>query len=84
EALKRVPKMKLEIYGSTDLVGNEYNNKNLYEKRVHTVLQYFLEKGFQENRFIIKPYTNLPEPKISDLNFGNVEKRKVQFVLSDF
>ncbi|MBC7388895.1 MAG: OmpA family protein [Opitutaceae bacterium] len=84
EALKRVPNMKLEIHGSTDLVGNEYNNKNLYEKRVHTVLHYFLDKGFQEDRFIIKPYTSLPDPKLSDLNSGNVEKRKVHFVLTAF
>lgn len=83
-ALKRMPKMKLELHGYTDKVGNEYNNKLLYEKRVHTVLHYFTEKGFGPDRFVIVPFHPAASEKLTDLSMGDVEQRKVQLVLAEY
>lgn len=78
------PKIKLEIHGFTDKVGNEHNNKHLYETRVHTVMHYLMEKGLAADRFVIKPYQPDTTPKGTDLAAGDAEMRKVQFVLSQF
>lgn len=78
-ALRRFPKLKLELVGYTDVVGEEYNNKKLHEKRVHTILNYFAEKGLAESRFIVAPYKESTTPKIEDLSQGNAENRKVEF-----
>lgn len=83
-ALKRVPKMTLELQGSTDVVGNEYNNKVLYETRQHTVLQYFTENGIAPERFKLSPFKASDAPKATDMNQGNGENRKVQFILTAF
>jgi outer membrane protein OmpA-like peptidoglycan-associated protein len=83
-ALNRVPKLKLEIHGSTDKVGSEYNNKDLYEKRVNTVLNYFLDKGFTKDRFVVKSFQPVEDPKLPNLTMGNGEMRKVKFVLSEY
>ncbi len=84
DALKQMPKLKLEIHGSTDKVGSEYNNKELYEKRVNTVLHYFIEKGFTQDRFVVKPFAPVEDPKLPNLSMGNGEMRKVKFVLAAY
>ena len=83
-ALKRVPKMTIELQGSVDLVGNEYNNKVLYETRQHTVMQYFIENGVAPERMKLTTFKATDTPKISDMNQGNGENRKVQFILTAF
>jgi outer membrane protein OmpA-like peptidoglycan-associated protein len=83
-ALKRVPKLTLELQGSTDVVGNEYNNKILYETRQHTVLQYFIENGIAPERLKLSPFIASESPKLPDLSQGDGEKRKVQFAVTTF
>jgi outer membrane protein OmpA-like peptidoglycan-associated protein/tetratricopeptide (TPR) repeat protein len=84
EALRRVPKMSIEILPCTDKVGTEYNNKALYEKRAQTVLDYFLEQGVDPSRLKVAPYKPSSTPKVDDLNQGDVENRKVEFVLASY
>ena len=84
QALKRVPKLKLEIVGSTDLVGDEYNNKHLYEIRVNAVLNHLIEEGIAKERLTIRQFKASDTPKNPDLNGGDSDKRKVMFVLTAF
>ncbi len=82
--LKGMPKMKVKVSASVDQVGSEYNNKALYEKRVHTAINYLLEKGISADRLVVVPFQPVTSQKVDDLTAGNLERRKVQFVLAEF
>lgn len=84
EALKRIPNMKLQIHGFPEKAMPMAKSKALYDKRVNTVLQYFVAQGFSAERFVVKPYQDAPQPTLHDMTAANTERRKVKFVLLDY
>ena len=83
-AMKRIPKMKLSIHGFNDKVGKELNNKNLYEKRVKTVLNYFLAQGLEQDRFTVIPFKPTSIKSAQEMANGLDDKRKVKFALLEY
>ena len=82
--MKRIPKMKLSIHGFNDKVGKELNNKVLYEKRVKTVLNYFLARGFEQNRFTVIPFKAANAKSAQDIAKSVADKRMVKFALIEY
>ncbi|MBC7389029.1 MAG: OmpA family protein [Opitutaceae bacterium] len=74
-AMKRIPNMRLSIHGYNDRIGKELNNKTLYETRVRTVLNYFVEQGFEPSRFTVIPF------KGTASRSNKEDKRMVKFAL---
>lgn len=83
-ALKRIPNLKLELVAYTDGVGSEFKNKTLYDERIHTVCNYLKEKGIALDKLTMRAYDPSSYKKIQAVKKGNIEKRKVEFVLTSF
>jgi outer membrane protein OmpA-like peptidoglycan-associated protein len=54
--LKKSPKTVLEIYGHTDMVGNEQTQVTLSDKRAIEVKNYFIKNGIDQNRLAVKGF----------------------------
>lgn len=48
--LEKIPEVKLEVQGHTDIVGTEDYNQKLSEDRAHSVTDYFQSKGIAADR----------------------------------
>lgn len=56
EALSFNPKMKVEIAGHTDNVGDSQANLNLSQRRADTLVEWLVKKGADSSRLIAKGY----------------------------
>ncbi|MBP3763813.1 MAG: PD40 domain-containing protein [Bacteroidales bacterium] len=56
EALKRHPRLRLEVGGHTDAVGKEEDNMVLSERRAKAVYDYLVERGVAAERLTYKGY----------------------------
>ena len=56
EALKRHPRLKLEVGGHTDAVGKDEDNLLLSERRAKAVYDYLVERGVAAERLTYKGY----------------------------
>ncbi|MCS7003951.1 MAG: OmpA family protein [Cytophagales bacterium] len=56
KALSENPKMKVEIGGHTDDIGNDKANLKLSQERANAVKQYLIDKGIHAERLIAKGY----------------------------
>ena len=83
ELLKNDPKFKLKILPSVDMVGNEYNNKKLYNQRGRTVTNYLTEKGLVKERILTEEYVPSQAPKVADMAKADIKKRRVEFLLTE-
>jgi outer membrane protein OmpA-like peptidoglycan-associated protein len=83
EYLKLNPKMKIEIQGHTDNVGNEADNKLLSEKRADNVKKYLEAKGIAVGRISAKGYGS--SKPIADNNTvdGKAKNRRTEFLILD-
>lgn len=54
--LKENPNYKVEISGHTDSIGTDKYNKDLALKRVNSVVEYLVSKGFKRERFVSKTF----------------------------
>ncbi len=71
--LKHKPKMKIEIAGHTDNIGNAASNLQLSTDRAHSVHLYLIKNGINKNRLTAKGYGDL-QPIASN---ENEESRKL-------
>lgn len=81
--LKNDPKFKLKLLPSTDIVGNEYNNKRLYDQRARTVFSYLIEKGLTKEKIMVEEFQPTAATKVSDISKADIKKRRVEFVVSE-
>lgn len=56
DALNSNPKMKIEIAGHTDDLGDDKSNMNLSQQRADAILTWLVKKGIQEDRLLAKGY----------------------------
>lgn len=56
QALEFNPKMKVEIAGHTDNVGNPQANLNLSQQRANSLVNWLVKKGINQERLIAKGY----------------------------
>ena len=78
EILKENPEIGFELAGHTDNIGSEEYNMKLSEKRAKAVMEYFVRKGIDPNRFTTKGF-GFTEPVASnDTKEGRAKNRRVE------
>jgi len=83
QAMKDNPKIKVEVQGHTDSVGNDNFNLKLSQKRAESVRNYLIKKGISSDRMVPKGYgENVP---IADnrTKEGRDQNRRVEFVITE-
>ena len=83
DILKSDPKYKIKLIPSVDIVGNEYNNKGLYDQRAKTVSTYLMEKGLTRDRILVEEFVPNTAEKITDVAKADIKKRRVEFLLAE-
>ncbi|HEX7415106.1 MAG TPA: OmpA family protein, partial [Bacteroidia bacterium] len=83
EYLKFNPKMKIEIQGHTDNVGNEADNKLLSEKRANNVKEYLETKGIAVGRITAKGYGASKPIADNNTGDGKAKNRRTEFLILD-
>lgn len=73
-------KIKVEISGHTDNIGEKNYNKWLSQKRANAVVAYLVNKGLDERRFIAKGYgETMPLASNDNEQEGRMLNRRVEF-----
>ncbi|HEX7700757.1 MAG TPA: OmpA family protein [Kofleriaceae bacterium] len=83
QAMADNPKIKVEIGGHTDSVGNDAFNLKLSQLRAESVRTYLIKRGIDSNRMVPKGYgENVP---IADnrTEAGRSQNRRVEFVITE-
>ena len=83
QAMADNPKIKVEIGGHTDSVGNDAFNLKLSQSRAESVRIYLIKRGIDSNRMVPKGYgENVP---IADnrTEAGRSQNRRVEFVITE-
>ncbi len=81
-AMRDNPKIKVEVQGHTDSVGNDAFNLKLSQSRAESVRTYLLKKGITSDRMDPKGYgENVPiaDNRTTD---GRSQNRRVEFVIT--
>ncbi|MFN3916435.1 MAG: OmpA family protein [Flavobacteriales bacterium] len=81
KVLQDNPKVKIEISGHTDNVGNDGYNQKLSEQRAHSVVKYVVEKGISESRLSAKGYGKTKPVATNDTDEGKALNRRVEFTI---
>jgi len=77
--LKENPKIKVEISGHTDNVGNENYNQQLSLKRAQSVVNYFASKGIDVARLAQKGFGSKKPIKPNDSEDNRQVNRRIEF-----
>jgi outer membrane protein OmpA-like peptidoglycan-associated protein len=83
QAMADNPKIKVEIGGHTDSVGNDAFNLKLSQSRAESVRNYLIKRGISSDRMVPKGYgENVP---IADnrTEAGRSQNRRVEFVITE-
>ncbi|MGE5184493.1 MAG: OmpA family protein [Acidobacteriota bacterium] len=83
QAMKDNPKIKVEVQGHTDSIGNDNYNLKLSQKRAESVKAYLVKQGVAADRMVPKGYgENVP---IADnrTKEGRDQNRRVEFVITE-
>jgi OmpA-OmpF porin, OOP family len=83
QAMVDNPKIKVEIGGHTDSVGNDAFNLKLSQQRAESVRTYLIKRGIDSNRMVPKGYgENVP---IADnrTEAGRSQNRRVEFLITE-
>ena len=75
------PKVKIELSGHTDNVGDKTFNKNLSQKRADAVLTYLISKGISADRIVAKGYGMEKPVADNDTEKGKALNRRVEFTI---
>ena len=78
------PKIKMEIGGHSDNIGDEEFNLELSGKRAVAVKNYFLAKGIKEKQIVTKGYGSSKPIADNSTEEGRLENRRVEFTVLDF
>ena len=78
DTLKADPKMKIEIAGHTDNVGEDQANMNLSQKRANAVKDYLVKKGIDGSRLLAKGYGETVPIASNDYPEGRMLNRRTE------
>jgi cytochrome c oxidase subunit 2 len=78
EAMKKYPKLKLELAGHTDNIGNPANNLSLSTERAKSVYTYLVNSGVQGNRLTSKGYGDTQPTATNDNEEGRRKNRRTE------
>jgi outer membrane protein OmpA-like peptidoglycan-associated protein len=73
------PKMKIEVGGHTDNVGNDQSNLTLSEQRAKSVVAYLTEKGVTADRLTSKGYGKTKPIADNSSEEGRSKNRRTEF-----
>ncbi len=73
--------LKVGVYGYTDNVGNDDNNKELSVKRAKSVMKYLIEKGLKPERIESEGYGSANPVADNNTDSGRKLNRRVELVL---
>jgi outer membrane protein OmpA-like peptidoglycan-associated protein len=84
ELLNSNPKMRIEVGGHTDNIGNDLSNVTLSEQRAKSVMNYLIEKGIAATRIEAKGFGKSKPVADNSTELGRSKNRRTEFkVLSN-
>ncbi len=84
EVLLLNPKLKIEIAGHTDNIGDDHSNMLLSEARAKSVAAFLLSKGISSKRISAKGYGETRFIDTNETEEGRQNNRRVEFIILDF
>jgi outer membrane protein OmpA-like peptidoglycan-associated protein len=78
DSLKANPKMKIEIAGHTDNVGEDQANLQLSQKRADAIRDYLILKGINGERILAKGYGEIEPVATNDTPEGRARNRRTE------
>ncbi|CAB1063588.1 hypothetical protein D1BOALGB6SA_8371 [Olavius sp. associated proteobacterium Delta 1] len=81
--LKKNPKLKIEIQGSTDNIGASEYNQILSEQRARAIRKYLVEKGIQPERLSAVGYGSTRQAATNKTAAGRALNRRIDFHLTN-
>jgi outer membrane protein OmpA-like peptidoglycan-associated protein len=81
QAMKDYPKIKVEIGGHTDNVGDDNQNQKLSKNRADSVFEYLLSKGVAANRMVTIGYGETRPIDTNRTDEGRLNNRRVEFII---
>lgn len=79
--LTQMPKLKIQINGHTDNVGNDQANQVLSEQRAKAVHDYLISKGIDPARLRFKGFGETKPVETNDTPEGRAKNRRTEFEL---
>ena len=76
EALKRHPRLRIEVGGHTDAVGSDEDNMILSERRAKAVYDYLIERGVSAERLTYKGYGETRPVASNETESGRAQNRR--------
>ncbi|MCB0738330.1 MAG: OmpA family protein [Bacteroidetes bacterium] len=76
--MKRKPKLKIEVAGHTDDVGDDDANLTLSQKRANAVKDYLVKKGVAANRIVAKGYGEKEPVATNETPEGRAQNRRTE------
>lgn len=77
-ALVKNPKMKVEIAGHTDNVGEDVSNMQLSQRRADSVVEWLIAKGINKDRMVAKGYGETAPVASNDIDPGRQKNRRTE------
>jgi CubicO group peptidase (beta-lactamase class C family)/outer membrane protein OmpA-like peptidoglycan-associated protein len=74
-------KMKIEVCGHTDNVGDSISNQKLSEERAKTVVEYLISKNIDKSRLSYKGFGSDQPIESNDTEEGRKKNRRVEFII---
>jgi len=81
QVLQDYPKLRIEIGGHTDNVGDEAYNQRLSKARADAVFEYMLKKGVAASRMLTQGYGESRPIDTNMTDSGKLANRRVEFVI---
>lgn len=81
QVMKDYPKIKVEIGGHTDNVGDDNGNQKLSKNRADSVFEYLLAKGITAQRMVTIGYGETRPIDTNRTDEGRNNNRRVEFVI---
>ncbi|MBX9852793.1 MAG: OmpA family protein [Cytophagaceae bacterium] len=78
DSLNKKPKMKIEIGGHTDNVGDDLMNLHLSQKRADAIRDYLIQKGISGERILAKGYGEKDPKDTNDTPEGRANNRRTE------
>jgi flagellar motor protein MotB len=78
KAMESNPKMRVEIAGHTDNVGDDKSNMTLSQRRADAVVKYVLDNGIAQNRILAKGYGEIMPLASNDEDSGRQKNRRTE------
>ena len=83
EFLNENPKIRIQIQGHTDNIGNDADNLYLSENRARSVYDYLLTKNIEKFRLTFKGYGETMPVATNDTEEGRARNRRTVFVITE-